>query len=214
MAIHELITGRLRADILDGVFAPGARLVELQLTERYGVGRAAVRSALVELDSEGLVERSANRGATVRRVPVVEAIQLNEARQALESLIAACAATNATEADRHELLAIGTKMRLAVEAESFSDYSDLNRRLHRRLREMSGHPIASELVANLRARSSHHQFRLALLPGRATESLPQHERIIAAVVSGDPDAARGAMWEHLESVVETLRHWQDLGVEI
>ena len=42
------MTDALRRDVLDGVFAPGQRLVELQLTSRYGVGRAAVRSALVE----------------------------------------------------------------------------------------------------------------------------------------------------------------------
>ena len=83
------ITDDLRSDILAGVFPPGDRLVELHLSERYAVGRASVRSALVELATEGLVDRAANRGATVRRISIAEAIQITEARAALESLIAA-----------------------------------------------------------------------------------------------------------------------------
>ena len=82
------VATRLRRDILSGTFAPGARLVEAQLTERYGVGRAAVRAAFVELDAEGLIDREANRGASVRQIELDEAIQITEARAALESLIA------------------------------------------------------------------------------------------------------------------------------
>ena len=40
------VSDLLRNDILSGDFAPGERLIELQLTERYGVGRAAIRSAI------------------------------------------------------------------------------------------------------------------------------------------------------------------------
>ncbi len=110
------ITDKLRDEILEGVFPPGDRLVELNLGRRYGVGRAAVRAALVVLDSEGLVEREANRGATVRRISVEEAIEIAEARGMLEGLIARCAADNATEKERDELRAILAEMHRVVDA--------------------------------------------------------------------------------------------------
>ena len=119
------ITDDLRSDILAGVFPPGDRLVELHLSERYSVGRASVRSALVELTTEGLVERAANRGATVRRITVAEAIQITEARAALESLIARHAARHATSADCVQLESIITRMRRAVAADDASTYSRL-----------------------------------------------------------------------------------------
>ena len=78
----------LRNDIVSGRFPPGERLIEVQLTERYGVGRAAVRSAIVELSTEGLVEHETNRGATVRRVSLASAIEIAEARSVLEGLLA------------------------------------------------------------------------------------------------------------------------------
>ena len=203
------VTDDLRRDILNGRFAPGDRLLEVPLAAHYQCGRAAVRSALVELKSEGLVEREANRGAAVRRISITEAIQITEARAALEGLIAAQAATHATENDRAELREIIADMRSAVAEDRSRDYSDLNARFHRRLREMSGHAIASELVANLRNRAAHHQYRLSLMPGRPSESVEQHAAIADAVITGDADAAGDAMREHLRSVVEVLGRWGD-----
>jgi DNA-binding GntR family transcriptional regulator len=202
------ITADLRSDILAGVFPPGDRLVELQLSERYSVGRASVRSALVELATEGLVDRAANRGATVRRISLAEAIQITEARAALESLIARHAARHATPADGAELEGLVARMRAAVAAGDAASYSALNSTLHRRLREISRHAVADNLVDNLRNRSAHHQFRLASMPGRSAESVEQHASIVAAVVTGDEEAAGAAMHAHLVSVIDALSRWR------
>ena len=188
MARTPSMTDALRRDVLDGVFAPGERLIELQLTNRYGVGRAAVRSALVELSSEGLVEREANRGAMVRRMSLEEVIQITEARMVLESLLAAHAARNATDEERDELADIEAQMRKATAHNAPDKYSALNALFHQRVREISRHPVAAGLVANLRNRAAHHQYRLAQLPGRPAESVEQHARIIWAITAGDADA--------------------------
>ena len=206
----DSITDELRRDILNGRFEPGDRLLEVPLAEHYDCGRAAVRSALVELTSEGLVEREANRGATVRRISITEAIQITEARAALEGLIAAQAARHASADDREELHGIIADMRAAVGDDRSRDYSELNARFHRRLREMSGHVIASQLVANLRNRAAHHQYRLALMPGRPSESVEQHAAIADAVIAGDESAAATAMQDHLRSVIEVLNRWGDV----
>jgi DNA-binding GntR family transcriptional regulator len=209
MLRNDSIADDLRRDILSGRFEPGDRLLEVPLAEEYRCGRAAVRSALVELTKEGLVEREANRGATVRRISITEAIQITEARSALESLIAAQAAKHASDADRAELRQIIDDMRAAVTDDRSRDYSDLNATFHRRLREMSEHVIAAELVTNLRNRAAHHQYRLAVMPGRPSESLGQHSAIADAVIAGDEDAAATAMHDHLQSVIDVLGRWGD-----
>jgi DNA-binding GntR family transcriptional regulator len=204
------VAARLRADILDGVFPPGERLIELQLSERYRVGRGAIRSALVELDAEGLVRRETNRGATVRRISVSEAVEITEARAALESLVARRAAERATDAEREELTALVDQMRTAVEHDDRRGYSQLNRTLHATLPRIARHQVADDLIDNLRNRAVHHQFQLAVMPGRAAESLSQHAAIVTAVVEGDGDAAEQAMRDHLASVVDALRQWEHL----
>ena len=79
----------LRDAIVDGEFAPNQRLVEADLSERFGASRGNVRSALLELTAEGLVERVQNRGARVRAVSLTEAIEITEVRMVLEGLCAA-----------------------------------------------------------------------------------------------------------------------------
>lgn len=214
MARTPSMTDALRRDILAGVFTPGERLIELQLTDRYGVGRAAVRSALLELATEGLVEREVNRGAMVRRMSLEEVIQITEARMALESLLAAHAARNATDDERAELADIETRMREATTRNAAAEYSALNALFHRRVREISRHTVAAELVANLRNRAAHHQYRLAQLPGRPAESVEQHARIIRAITTGDADAAAAEMRAHLNSVIDALRRWDDIGAHV
>lgn len=205
----DSVVDLLRADILDGVFSPGDRLIEVQLGERYSTGRASVRAALMQLESEVLVDRQANRGAVVHRISVAEAIQITEARVVLETLIAARAARHADTDDLAALEAIIDDMRDAVEHDNAAEYSNLNRQFHENLRSISRHTVASDLVHNLRNRGVQNQFRLSLMPGRQVESLEQHIAIADAIAASDEEAAAVAMNDHLFSVIEVLNRWGD-----
>lgn len=206
------LTERLRSDILEGSFVPGERLPEIALSDRYAVGRGAVRGALIELRAEGLVDIEANRGAMVRRIGLDEAIEIAEARRVLEALIAAKAAQSQDTAAKESLERIIDEMRQAVAGGDNSRYSELNRELHERISEVSGHQIGVDVVSNLRNRAAHHQYRLAVMPGRAEESLAQHAAIVDAIVGGDVSGAEKAMEHHLDSVIEVLNRWSELGV--
>ena len=108
-----------------------------------------------------------------------------------------------------ELRQVVADMRAASPTRMRLGYSELNRMVHRRLREISRHTVASDLVHNLRNRAVSHQYRLAMMPGRPSESLQQHAAIVEAVVAGDEQAASAAMSAHLDSVVAVLRRWGD-----
>lgn len=210
MSDEQTVVERLRADILTSVYVPGERLVELTLSERYRCGRASVRAALLQLESEGLVAREANKGAVVKRVSLAEAIEITEARTALESLIASRAARNVTDDEAKELRAIVAEMRDAVSRDDSAGYSDLNRKLHGKVHQIGRHQVANEMVEILRNRGVHHQYRLSMMPGRQVQSLEQHAAIVDAVVARDEDAAAAAMRDHLGSVIEVLRRWGDV----
>src|ERR1700750_2496061 len=100
----------LHAAIVAGALSPGERLVEEELAEKLGYSRGAVRGAILRLGHEGLVSRERNRGARVRRFTLEEAVEILEARAALESLAAGYAALRRTDAEAAELRALVTEM--------------------------------------------------------------------------------------------------------
>ena len=61
-SLVELTLRRLRHEILSGALAPGERLVEEQLTQRFGTSRAPLREALRQLAQQGLIEHLPRRG--------------------------------------------------------------------------------------------------------------------------------------------------------
>jgi DNA-binding GntR family transcriptional regulator len=199
---------RLRAQILEGQRQPNERLVEADLTATLGASRTAVRTALVRLSHEGLVEHERNRGARVRLVDEREAAEILEARGALEALAVRHAAERATEADVDGLREILTGMRERLDAGDLLGTSDLNAVLHRTLLTISGHETVIRLVGTLNSQLVRFQYRTILVPGRSERSFGEHSAIVDAVGAGDPDAAEQAMRVHLGHVTEALRESQ------
>ncbi|HLY35158.1 MAG TPA: GntR family transcriptional regulator [Candidatus Limnocylindria bacterium] len=196
---------RLREGITSGRFQPSERLVEADLTRFLGAGRTAVRAALVRLDQEGLVTRELNRGARVRLVSDREALEIEEARSALERLLARQAAIKATPAQVRQLKQILAEMRRRLAAGDSVGYSELNPGFHQLIWASAQNATASRLVLNLKSQSLRFQFHTMLRPGRPQRSLHEHETIFNAIAAHEPDAAEAAMREHLEEVVENLR---------
>jgi DNA-binding GntR family transcriptional regulator len=201
----RVAAGALRAALGRGDLAPGQRLVEGDLAAAYGVTRASVRAALIDLAAEGLVERIPNRGARVRVVSVEEAVAITECRMVLEGLCAARAAERATAAEIESLVEIGAQLRAAVTEGEPVKYSEHNRRLHRLVREIAAQPVADAVLDRLNAQLVRHQFQLSLRPGRSQLSLAEHLAIIDGIAMRDPAAAEAAARAHLASVIAALR---------
>lgn len=195
---------RLHQAIVRGELLPHERLVELELAEKFGVGRAAVRAALARLEQDGLVEREPNRGARVRAVSEEEAAEMYEVRAVLEGLAAAYAARNATAQDIAVLHAIHTQMLDCFAQDDLLAISDLNAQLHEKLLQIANHQTVTRLIQRLRAQHVRFQYRTILIPGRARQSLAEHSAIIEAVATHDGEAAEAAMRTHLAHVVAAL----------
>jgi DNA-binding GntR family transcriptional regulator len=196
---------KLRDAITSGDLQPSQRLVEAELSETFGLSRAAVRTALVRLEQDGLVSHERHRGAKVRLVTEDEAVEILEARAALESVAVRSAARNATTADVAELRELLAQMKSLLKAGDLLRVSDVNARLHRRLLEISRNQTAIRLTATLNSQLVRFQFRTILAPGRAPQSLAEHTAVVDAVAAHYPDAAEQAMRTHLLHVMETIR---------
>src|SRR2546429_295825 len=95
LAATELI----RDAIIDGRLSPGRRLKEEELARELGISRTPIREALLILQSEGLVEATPNRGATVRAHTVDDLDDLYQLRALLEGHAARRAAARIGKRD-------------------------------------------------------------------------------------------------------------------
>jgi GntR family transcriptional regulator len=74
--LYNLVASDLRRKIVDGVWAPEARLPnEAELCHRYRVSRITIRHALAILVSEGLVTRSQGSGTFVRGATIMAGLR-------------------------------------------------------------------------------------------------------------------------------------------
>jgi DNA-binding GntR family transcriptional regulator len=196
---------KLRDAIVAGELQPNERLVEADLSQAFGMGRTAVRTALVRLEQERLVEREPNRGAKVRFVSEREAVEILEARSVLEGITAAKAAERATPEDVEGLRGILDRQRSLREAGDLLAASDANADFHRRIKDIARHETADRLISSLHSQMVRFQYRTILVPGRAAKSLEEHTAIADAIAAKNPTAAEAAIREHLSHVTDALR---------
>jgi DNA-binding GntR family transcriptional regulator len=200
---------QLRESIIQGTFQPNEHLIEMDLAQALGAGRAAIRTALARLEQEGLVQRERYRGARVRLVTETEALEILETRTALESLVARHAALKATVADIEVLHGLLHKLGQCLEIGDLLGYSDVNAQLHQAILRIANHLTISRLLAMLNSQNVRFQFRTILVPGRPRESHQEHAAIIEAIANHDPERAEVAMRYHLTHVAEALRRTKD-----
>jgi len=195
------VLAQLRAAILQGDYSPLQRLVEADLAEAYDSSRFVVRQALLQLQSEGLVEIRKNRGARVHKASVDDSIGVTEVIGAIEEFVAARAAERITPAQIAALRSLGHELTVAVKSIELQRYADISDRLHQQLREIADHPQATRVLEQLSGQTVRHQLMLLSAPGRPMASLREQLAVIDAVCSKNPADAEAAMRQHFAGMI-------------
>ncbi len=220
--LYIQIADQIRDQILQGAVEPGRQLPsERDLATDLGVSRPTVREALIALEVAGLVEVRVGVGAFVKRredgrltLPELSSspLEVTAVRRLLEPEAAALASQNISPESRARLAETLRKMRAETAAGQWS--FDTDRILHMTLADACGNAVLRELLDGLwKARGDEvdtrfHQHLLEVGEVRA-DILADHEAIVAAVVSGNAEAARTAMARHLKFVSDAmLQAWE------
>ena len=197
-SLVELVTTRLRGEILSGALEPGERLVEEQLTQRFQISRAPLREALRLLAEQGLVEHLPRKGARVTTYSVRDFDELFAVRDALERFaVSLVRDRKPDELDTAPVEEAMTGLRAAADQGDRLAASNAHRAFHLALvaladsRQllMTYEPLILKLqlymAANLRREAD---------TSSPAEGVRRHQRLYDAVLSGD----RVRMEEELE----------------
>lgn len=87
MTVSQVVTDRLRRDILDGRYGPGDRITVNQIAQEYGVSHTPVREAFQSLKGERLVEILQYKGAVVKQMDIKTVSDIYDVRCAVEVVI-------------------------------------------------------------------------------------------------------------------------------
>ncbi len=200
----------LVAAITDGTYPVGQRLPsESKLSESLGVSRPCLREAMHTLRQRGLIETRNGVGSFVRRQHSISlefggylAADLAMVRHHLEVPAARRAAETATPQVVSDLVQLQALLNAETNVDS---WVDLDTRFHVQLADASGNRLLSALVAQLRgALALQSTFLNQVDARRMVASNVEHQAIVEAVASGDPDAAAQAVELHLAHVETSL----------
>lgn len=203
----DRVYATLRQGILDGVYAPGARLGEADLADALGVSRTPVREALRRLGSEGLLSTLPNKGARVRQWTASELSDISDLRAILEGHGAGQAATRVTDADIAAMGDLVTRMEAATADATAADIdliTDLNREFHTAVIVASGNSLLPQLMHSLLHVPVISRTYRRYSPARMRQSMRQHRELLDALRAGDPAWAEAVMRVHILSARPAL----------
>ena len=187
----------IEEDIAYGRLAPGARLDEVTLAERFGVSRTPIREALLQLASSGMVELRPRRGAVVAEVGPQRLYEMFEAMAELEAACARLASRRMTDAERKAFRKAHDACRGPAGKLDSDVYFDLNEKFHRALYDGSHNGFLAEQAHALQRRLRPYRRLQLRVPKRVGDSFREHEKIVEAVCSGEAERAAGAMRAHV-----------------
>ncbi|HEX2810142.1 MAG TPA: GntR family transcriptional regulator [Kineosporiaceae bacterium] len=197
-SLVELAVDQLRHEILGGSFGPGDRIVEEQVTRRFGISRGPLREALRLLAQQGLVEHLPRRGVRVATLSERDVLELFELRDVLERY-AVRRTLPLPEARlvgmRRELVA----MRRAATDGDHLGLADAHRRFHTELVALADQrqllqayrPILLRLQLHMAA-----NLRREAEAATPLDGVRRHVVLLDAVAAGDADTVLAALTAH------------------
>ena len=186
----DLVYKTLKDEILSGVIGPGEMLSESELARRFDVSRTPVREALNQLACDSIVVSLPQRGHLVRTISFSEVLEAFRLRELLEMEAVSEAAKNITDAEVAELRDIMLNE---------NDSVLMNYKFHTAIARISGSRLLAEFVEELL------MLMQRLLINHPTLLDPGPElKIIDALETRDPEAAKQAMREHLDESRDNL----------
>ena len=216
----EQVYVRLRDLIVQGLLAPGSRIVETEIAGRLGVSRTPVREALQRLQQEGYVmgapgaQQSRLTVAPLTRDDVHELLDIVGSLEGLGARRAARLDVDKLKPLVKDLRALNGEFLKAgrITPIDHGRLYDADERFHRRVVEAGVGPRLIALHDAVKPQAERYiRMYISMLTGDIRSSVDEHDAIIDAIEEGRAEAAQHAVetnWQHaadrLGKVIEVV----------
>ena len=186
----------IRNAIASGLYAPGERLSQVELAERFSVSRIPLREALRTLVSEGLLEHDQRRGTAVTSLNRERITEIYELRALIEPSFAAEIVRNVSRADLEHL-----ERRVDdIERTGGTDpdhWSQENFKFHLEMYRLAQLPIRYDVVSRLYYLLEPYSRMYVHNSGGRPRAEAEHREMMAALRAGDAAALETAILAHV-----------------
>ncbi|CAN5145998.1 GntR family transcriptional regulator [soil metagenome] len=183
--------------IESGELTPGMRVDEREIGERFGISRTPVREAMLMLAVQGLVQIAPRSGIFVALPEPAEIVAILEATAEQEAVICRLAVERMTDRQRRRLRDLADASERAAQRGHGSAYKRANVEFHELLYEACGNAHVIGPLRLLRLRLAVFRKEMFDQPARLRAAAADNQRIVAAALAEDADAAALAMREHV-----------------
>lgn len=202
----------LRTDVRDALtraivqrrFAPGERIVESRVARELGVSQTAVREALRELESVGLVTHLVNRGCVIRKLTPADVVEIYRLRALLEGEAARRAAERLSPDDVASLDALVDDMESLGEAHQIAELAALDVSFHRAIVEAADHKLLTRLWLMTNPELWMHLAEVGVADLPLPVVVRRHRAVVDALRARNAEAAHAAIVYHFEDCVRDL----------
>lgn len=209
----ERVYAELRDLIVRGRLAPGSRLIETEIAERFGVSRTPVRGALQRLRQEGYITDTPEKRQfrpTVAPLTREDATAVFRIVGALEGLAARLAARLPDPA-RAELVATMRGINEQLDASASTSRPDhgalfeLDEAFHRSYVEAAADARLLDLHQAVKPQAERYErLYVSYLSGALKPSVLEHETIAGSIEAGRPEDAERAVITNWNNAAERL----------
>lgn len=197
VSLKKQVIDSMRKAIVDGLFVPGQKLNERELCVLFDVSRSLIREALQQLEAEALITIVPFRGPMVSEIMQDEAKSIYEVRQALEALVGAGCAKNASDDEIATLDAALTRIADCQGSESQQNLVQAKNEFYDILLDTCGNPVVKEVLTRLNNRINYLRRLSMSQPGRLSETVKELKAIINAIRNRDVNLASKLCSEHV-----------------
>ena len=207
ISLQEFAYNKCQELIGSGKLAPGQLYSEVAISKQLGISRTPLRTALQQLEKEGLIIRLPQRGFYVYEFKEKDIEELFAIRKAIEGFAVEHIAKKKREIDLRQAKKHLKGQEEARKSDDYSIFIREDRQFHENLVNALNNKRLVTIYSELRQSIELIGLKRFKMNSQRNQSIAEHKAIIKAIEKGDPLAAREAVYNHLDLAMVSLKKY-------
>jgi DNA-binding GntR family transcriptional regulator len=200
--VYEYISRKIQL----GEIFPNEKITEVGIANEMGISRTPVREALIQMISDGLLEKTPDKGLIIKKYSKEAKFETFQIIGALDGLAGSLATSYLTDEDLLKMQELTEKMDIAIKYHNYQDYGNLKHEFHSIYINKSGNEtlntLLNSMINNTMPKTYYSNDQEKLFNLLSEYSNREHKELIECFYKKDTAAVEAKLREHWKIVDE------------